>query len=141
MQIGVDSSTAVDNKRLFIVDTDDITRMALQFMLHDENEAHDLTSLEAAFKKSEAWKPDLILLGKGVVQEMGIGVLDTIKSRMQGVKLLLVSDSADDPLTQACLQSGADAVLLKPLTIEKVRRRVDVLLGRKRQLIIPVHPI
>jgi DNA-binding response OmpR family regulator len=141
MQIGVDTATAVDNKRLFIVDTDDITRMALQFMLHDENEAHDLPSLEAAFKKSEAWKPDLILLGTGVVQEMGIGVLDTIKSRMQGVKLLLVSDSADDPLTRECLQSGADAVLLKPLTIEKVRRRVDVLLGRKRQLMIPVHPI
>jgi DNA-binding response OmpR family regulator len=141
MQIGVDSSSAVENKRLFVVDTDEITRMALQFMLHDENETHDLPSLDAAYTKSVDWKPDLILLGTGVVQEMGIGVLDTVKSRMQGVKILMVSDSADDPLTKECLQSGADAVLLKPLTIEKVRRRVDVLLGRKRQLMIPVHPI
>ena len=141
MQIGVDSSSAVENKRLFVVDTDEITRMALQFMLHDENETHDLPSLDAAFKKSEAWKPDLILLGTGVVQEMGIGVLSTIKSRMQGVKLLLVSDSADDPLTRECLKSGADAVVLKPLTIEKVRRRVDVLLGRNKPLMIPVHQI
>ena len=45
MQIGVETAKALDNKRLFVVANDDITRMALQFMLHDENETHDLPTL------------------------------------------------------------------------------------------------
>lgn len=141
MQIGVDSSTAVDSKRLFVVDNDEITRMALTFMLHDENETHDLSSLEAAFEKSRDWKPDLLLLGLGVVQEKGMETLNAIKSGMQGVKILMVVDKASDPKAQECLQSGADGLLGKPLTIESVRRKVDVLLGRKQQMIFSLQAI
>ncbi len=43
MQIGVETSRAVENKRVFLVSDDEITRAALQFMLHDEFEAHDLS--------------------------------------------------------------------------------------------------
>lgn len=141
MQIGVDSAMAVDNRRLFVVDNDDITRMALQFMLHDENETHDLPSLEAAFEKSIDWKPDMLLLGLEVVREKGIGILATIKSRMTGVKILLVADSENDSLVLSCLESGADGLLLKPLTIEATRKKVDGLLGRRRVTIIPLHPV
>jgi DNA-binding response OmpR family regulator len=141
MQIGVESSKAVDNKRLFVVDTDEITRMALQFMLHDENETHDLPSLTAAMDKSKEWKPDLLLLGVGVVAESGIDVLNTIKSEIDGVKILLVADAAEDPLTKACMDGGADGLLLKPLTVEAARKKVDIMLGRKRTGIIPIHAI
>lgn len=141
MQIGVDSSKAVENKRLFVVDTDEITRMALQFMLHDENETHDLPNLGAAFVKSVDWKPDLLLLGIGVIRENGIEILQTIKFRIPGIVILLVADSKDDPMTQACLQSGADALIVKPLTIEAVRKRVDTALGRKNKTVIPVFAV
>ncbi len=138
MQIGVDSSTAVENKRLFVVDTDEITRMALQFMLHDENETHDLPSLDAAFSKSVDWKPDLLLLGVGVIKEKGVEILETIKSRIPGITVVLVTDSMDAPLNETCLQSGADALIVKPLTIETVRKKVDIALGRKRKIVIPI---
>src|SRR6266545_848934 len=36
MQIGVETSKAVDQRRVFVIDEDEITRAALQFMLHDE---------------------------------------------------------------------------------------------------------
>ena len=36
MQIGVDTQRAVETKRAFIIDSDDISAMALQFMLADE---------------------------------------------------------------------------------------------------------
>lgn len=140
MQIGVESARAVDNKRLFVVDTDEITRMALQFMLHDENETHDLPSLEAALDKSKEWKPDILLLGIGVVREKGIAILTDIKSRIVDIKILLVVDAVDDPLIEACRRSGADGLLPKPLTVETVRRKVDAMLGRKRG-IIPIHAI
>ena len=141
MQIGVDSSTAVDNKRLFVVDTDEINRMALQFMLHDENETHDLPSLEAAFSKSVEWKPDLLLLGVGIIHQNGVEILELIKSRIPGVVILLVVDAKDDPLYEACLQSGVDALIVKPLTIEGVRKKVDIALGRARKTIIPVFAV
>lgn len=140
MQIGVETAKAVDNKRLFVVADDDITRMALQFMLHDENETHDLPTLEAAFDKSLEWKPDLLLLGIDVVHERGVDVLPLIRSRLAGVKILLVADSRDDPLVAPCQSAGIDGLLLKPLRVEDTRRKVDSLVGRKRAP-IPIHAL
>ena len=140
MQIGVDSSKAVDNKRVFVVDTHDITRAILQFMLHDENETHDLPSLEAALAKSAQWKPDLLLLGLGIIQENGTAILADIKGRIEGVKILLVAENPDDPIVRGCLTAGADGLLLKPLTIEATRKKVDALLGRRRG-VIPIRAV
>ena len=132
MQIGVESSRAVENKRIFVVDNDEIIRSALQFMLHDENETHELTSLEHAYEKGTDWKPDLLLLGVNVVQEKGVDVLGDIATRLPSAKIMLVADSASDPLALACLKQGAHDILAKPLTIESVRHKVDILLGRKK---------
>ncbi len=140
MQIGVETAKALDNKRLFVVANDDITRMALQFMLHDENETHDLPTLEAAFDKSVDWKPDLLLLGIDVVAERGVEVLALVRSRLAGAKILLVADSRNDPLVTACQSAGIDGLLLKPLRVEDARRKVDGLVGRKRAP-IPIHTL
>lgn len=138
MQIGVDSDRAVDNRRVFVVDNDEITCAALQFMLHDEIETHEISSLAAAYAKAVDWKPDLILLGIGIVRDYGIGVLAEIHAKITGLKIILVADSASDPLAQACLKNGVNSILAKPLTIEKARQRVDAQLGRKVKLSIPV---
>jgi DNA-binding NarL/FixJ family response regulator len=140
MQIGVETAKAVDNKRLFVVANDDVTRMALQFMLHDENETHDLPTLEAAFDKSVEWKPDLLLLGIDVVLERGVEVIRLVRSRLPDAKLLLVAETRDDPLVAACQAAGIDGLLVKPLTVEETRRRVDGLLGRKRAP-IQIHAV
>lgn len=139
MQIGVDSNKAVDNKRVFVVDNDEIMSAALQFMLHDENETHELSSLDAAYAKAVDWKPDVLLLGIGIVKEKGIQVLSEIHSKIDGLKIILVADSATDPLAQSCLKQGVNSILAKPLTIEKARQKVDVQLGRKVKLSIPVQ--
>jgi hypothetical protein len=47
MQIGIESSRAIENKRIFVVDGDEIDRAVPQFMLHDENETYELAGLEA----------------------------------------------------------------------------------------------
>jgi DNA-binding NtrC family response regulator len=132
MQIGVESSRAVENKRIFVVDNDEIIRSALQFILHDENETHELTSLEQAYERGIEWKPDLLLLGVNVVQEKGVGVLAEVSERLPGAKVMLVADSAGDTVALSCLKSGAHDILAKPLTIESVRYKVDVLLGRRK---------
>lgn len=138
MQIGVESSRAVENKRLFVVDDDEITRAALQFMLHDDNEAHELPDVATALRKSEQMRPDAVLLGIGLVRRDGVAILALIKSCIPGVKLLLVADSEIDPLVNECRHSGADAVLVKPITVEATRKQVDRLLGRHTRTVIPI---
>lgn len=140
MQIGVDSVKAVDHRRVFVVDEDEITRAALQFMLHDEVETHELPNLDAAYAKAKDWKPDVLLLGIGLVRDKGIGVLAEIRSKVTGLKIILVVDSAQDPLIRECLKNGADFTLTKPLTIEKTRQKVDMALGRRVRLGIPIVP-
>ena len=139
MQIGVETSRAVDNKRLFVVDDDEVTRAALQFMLHDDNEAHEIPDIADALRKSEHMKPDVILLGAGLVRQDGIEVLNLLKTRIPGVKLLLVTDSNSDAWVKECRDNGADAVLVKPITVEATRKQVDRLLGRSTRTVIPIY--
>lgn len=140
MQIGVESSRAVENKRLFVVDSDEITSAALQFMLHDENETHELPTVDAALAKSVDWKPDVILLGIAVLQAHGPGLPGMLRSRIGGVKLLLVTGPENADFAGEARKSGAvDGVLMKPLTIENARKQVDRLLGRRTRIDIPVQ--
>jgi PleD family two-component response regulator len=139
MQIGVDSERAVDNRRVFVVDSDEITSAALQFMLHDEIETHELSSLDAAYAKAKDWKPDVLLLGAGIVKDQGLSVLQEIRSAIADLKIILVADSATDPFVKDCLMNGVNSVLTRPLTIEKARQKVDTQLGRKVKLSIPVQ--
>jgi DNA-binding NtrC family response regulator len=130
MQIGVDSSRAVDNKRIYVVDEDEITRAAIQFMLHDENEAHEVATLADAYEKSKSAVPDVIVLGLPMVAAAGIGMVGEVLATVPAAKLVLVADTADAKFAQDCIRAGAHAVVLKPLTIEEVRNKVDFVLGR-----------
>jgi CheY-like chemotaxis protein len=139
MQIGVETSRAVENKRVFVVSEDDITRTVLQFMLHDENETHELPSLDAAYTKAADWKPDLLLLDLAMVEAQGIGLLQEIAGRLPGAKIMLVADAGQDARAQSLLASGAHGVLTKPFTVEGVRRKVDGLLGRGVAGMVPLQ--
>lgn len=138
MQIGVESARSVENKRIFVVDHNEIDRAILQFMLHDENETHELANLDAAFAKAREWKPDLLLLGLTVVRESGLAVLDEIASALPATKVLIVTENASDPMAQACLNSGAHGLLAKPFRLETVREKVDRTLGRGIPDFIPI---
>lgn len=130
MQIGVETSRAVENKRVFVVDNDGVTRTVLQFMLHDENETHDLPSLGDAYAKSARGRPDLLLLGASIVAAEGSGLLGTLSTRWPGVRILLIADPGQEAAAQGYMKVGAHGVLTRPFTVETVRRKVDIQLGR-----------
>ena len=75
MQIGVDSQRAVENRRIFIVVEDEIIRAAMQFMLHDEYEAHEFAACDAALRKAAAAPPDLVILDAQSLAADGIGII------------------------------------------------------------------
>ncbi len=130
MQIGVETSRAVENKRVFVVDDDDITRAVLQFMLRDDNETHDLPTLADTCAKGERGHPDLLLLGLSVVETQGPLVINAIGERWPGTPILLIAGSHQDPAVRQHLRAGAHGVLAKPFTVEAVRQKVDIQLGR-----------
>jgi DNA-binding response OmpR family regulator len=138
MQIGVELSKAVENKRIFVVDDDEIFRAALQFMLHDEYETHEISSVDAAIEKAREWKPDLILLAESVVRAQGLPVVQQLGSETGGAKILVVVDDVSNGFGAECVGAGAKGFLAKPLKIEFVRQKVDAVLGRGTGVTIPL---
>lgn len=131
MQIGVETAKAVDQRRVFVVDEDDVVRAALQFMLHDEIETHEIATPEEAFAKGVDWlKPDVVLLGASFLKKRGLGVLGEFSDQFDGVRILIVCDVADEGLAVEGMKAGAHGALVKPLKIENVRQKVDTVLGR-----------
>src|SRR5215470_3076365 len=97
MQIGVETSKAVDQRRVFVVDDDEITRAALQFMLHDEIETHELASPEEAYQKGVGWlKPHVLLLGASFVKARGVGLISEVVTKFPGVRVLIVCEKSDE---------------------------------------------
>ncbi|QGM48181.1 response regulator [Methylocystis heyeri] len=131
MQIGVETAKAVENKRIFVIDEDEIMRAAMQFMLHDENETHEAPSLDWAYAKAKDWPPDLAIVSEALVRVRGKELFGELRDRLSGCKILVIAESSADGFAKQCLEDGADGVLIKPLTIEFMRRKVDVLLGRR----------
>lgn len=132
MQIGVETSRAVDQRRVFVIDEDDVTRAALQFILQDEIETHELASPEDAYEKGDDWlKPDLILLGISFLANHRPDLIATILARFPAVRILLVCSQDESNIALGGLKAGAHGTLVKPLTIAGVRRKVDTMLGRR----------
>lgn len=131
MQIGVEMSKALENKRVFVVDDDEIIRAALQFMLHDEFEAHEVASAAAAVEKAKTQPPDLLLLAGVIVKTEGLPFLKKMREETSGARLLIVVEAGDQDFGKACVNAGAHGFLAKPLKIEFVRQKVDALLGRR----------
>jgi DNA-binding NtrC family response regulator len=131
MQIGVETSKAVDQRRVFVVDDDEITRAALQFMLHDEIETHELASPEEAYDKGVEWlKPHVVLLGASFLKNRGVRVVKEVNAKFPGVRILIVCEKSDEATAVEGMKAGAHGALVKPLTLEAVRKKVDTILGR-----------
>jgi DNA-binding NarL/FixJ family response regulator len=131
MQIGVESAKAVDQRRVFVVDEDEIIRAALQFMLHDEIETHELCNPEEAYAKGQGWlSPDVILLGVSFVASRGVEIIAEILGHFPAARVLIVTAVDQEATALAALKAGAHGALVKPLTLEAVRRKVDTILGR-----------
>lgn len=130
MQIGVEMSKALENKRVFIVDDNEIIRAALQFMLHDEFEAHEVASTASAVEKSKTQPPDLVVIAESLPRAEGFEVFAKLKEAAPKTKILVVVEPANTSYGKECVVAGANGFLAKPLKIEFVRQKVDAMLGR-----------
>src|SRR6266568_3738187 len=117
-------SKADDQRRVFVIDDDEITRAALQFMLHDEIETHELESPEEAFEKGVGWlKPHVVLLGASFLKDRGVGIVGELNAKFPGVRVLIVCEKSDETTAVEGMKAGAHGALVKPLTLEAVRKK------------------
>jgi DNA-binding response OmpR family regulator len=137
MQIGVDTQRAVETKRAFIIDSDDIASMALQFMLADELEVHVLASGAEAIARAQDTALDVILLGASVIEAEGVNVVAALLTAFPGVPVIACGPAGDTGVAQA-LALGARSTIVRPFKVEAVRQRVNAQIGRRAVLAIPV---
>jgi len=128
MQIGVDSQRAVENRRIFIVAGDEITRAAVQFMLHDEYEAHEFGSFEDALRKAAEGPPDLLILDAQVLAADGSAVVDRARQAIPAAALLVVGGELQAGQAAGGSASGIGVIPL-PLRVESVREAVTTALA------------
>lgn len=137
MQIGVETARAVETKRAFILDQDDVSATALQFMLADELEVHVFTSSAEALRHPAADRIDIVLLGASLIEAESVDVVDRLLQAWPGVPVLAYGP-ADDAGVQAALVRGARSSIERPFKLETVRRKVNAQIGRRAVLEIPV---
>jgi DNA-binding response OmpR family regulator len=74
---------------------------------------------------------DLIVLDLGLPRVDGLALLETLRSRRDGVPVLIVSARDRVPDRIAGLNAGADDYLLKPFDLDELIARVHALLRRR----------
>ncbi len=139
MQIGVEVEKAIENRRVFIVDEDDIFRAAIQFMLHDDYEAHEVASATNALAKISETAPDLIVLAENVIRANGRDVVEEFLSSAPDAKILVIVEASSSVFAKQCVEKGAHGFLAKPLRVELVRDKADALLRGGRSVVIPLN--
>jgi len=130
MAIGSRPSQTAADGTIFVVETDDVVRSALQFILRDGNDTRSFAGLDEALSETSDRRPDGVLLGLSLIRDGGDRIFSELVARVPEVKVLLIADSASDPWAQGWIGRGAHDVLGKPITVDAVRRKVDLLLGR-----------
>jgi DNA-binding response OmpR family regulator len=111
--------------RLLIVDDDAAVTQQLFWTLCDDYEVMIANDLQTAIRRATIYEPAVSILDLHLppvldTPEVGLRILEYIKSRFPGSKVLVVSSAATDEMEKACLDNGADAVLPKPFDVEQL---------------------
>jgi DNA-binding NarL/FixJ family response regulator len=133
MQIGVKMARAVERRRVFVVDDNEIFRAAIQCALHDGYEAHELASATEALAQSERIRPDLLVLAEGVIRVNGLDLIQEFLARIPDAEILVIVDQISSGFGEECVAAGAHRYLAKPLRTELVRDNVDALLSARTE--------
>lgn len=115
--------------RIFVIEAEQVVRTALHYILREEHEAHAFATVEEAVCRGPDEKPNVVLLGIGMVRSKGLYFLTELASWLSDAKILLVADSMSDPLALAGLECGAHGIVGKPISLESVRDAVQLALG------------
>lgn len=111
--------------KVLIVDDDVAVRQQLFWMLCDDYEVMTAGDLASAIRRATIYEPDVSILDLHLPPtvnspDSGMRILEYVKGHFPTSKVFVLSSEADVETQQACLSSGADGFLSKPLDIERL---------------------
>jgi DNA-binding response OmpR family regulator len=109
--------------RILIVDDDDAITQQLYWTLSEDYEVMTANDLQTAIRRATIYEPavsiiDLHLPPTVQTPEVGLRILEYIKSHIPESKVLVVSSADGLDTKKACYAAGADDYLDKPFETE-----------------------
>ena len=111
--------------RILIVDDDEAITQQLFWTLSDDYEVVTANDLQTAVRRATIYEPvlsivDLHLPPEVDSPEVGLRILEYIKSHLPDSKVLVMSSASGLETRKACFAVGADEFLDKPFETEKL---------------------
>jgi DNA-binding NtrC family response regulator len=111
--------------RILIVDDDEAITQQLFWTLSDDYDVVTANDLQTAIRRATIYEPvvsivDLHLPPEVDSPEVGLRILEYIKSHLPDSKVLVMSSASGIETRKACFAVGADEFLDKPFDTEKL---------------------
>ena len=111
--------------RILIVDDDEALTQQLFWTLSDDYEVVTANDMQTAVRRATIYEPvlsivDLHLPPEVDSPEVGLRILEYIKSHFPDSKVLVMSSASGVETRKACFEVGADEFLDKPFETEKL---------------------
>ena len=111
--------------RILIVDDDEAITQQLFWTLSDDYEVVTANDMQTAVRRATIYEPvlsivDLHLPPEVDSPEVGLRILEYIKSHFPDSKVLVMSSASGVETRKACFAVGADEFLAKPFDTEKL---------------------
>lgn len=125
--------------KVLIVDDDAAVTQQLFWTLCDEFEVTTANDLSSAIRRATIYEPDLVILDLHLppaadTPEVGLRILDYVKSHLPAAKVFVVSAGAAVETQKDCMKLGADAFCAKPLDIERLLELLRRAVANRSQL-------
>ena len=117
-------------KKIWIVDDDEEMGQAISLMLKllDCETKVFLTARDAAQTFLKGKGPDLLVLDINMPEVSGLDVLEFLRRRKEwkSLPIVMLSSEAADVVVDKALEMGADAYVIKPVTIEELEKAMSL---------------
>ena len=122
-------------RRVWIVDDDEEMNRAIGLMLKMlDCEVFAFNSARAAVQTLLGGKsPELLLLDINMPEVSGLDMLEFLRRRREwkDLPIIMLSSEAAETMIDKTLQMGADAYLMKPLTIEELEKAMATAIQKR----------
>ena len=115
--------------RVLVAEDEDDIRDLVEFVIGGAG--HQVETASDGLDALRLYRPgafDLLCIDLDMPRINGVGLTQAIRSHNDTVPILMVTGSATSADIAAAHESGIDALLKKPFSIQELRERVDMLL-------------
>lgn len=114
----------VQNKRILIVDDNEIVLKILEDFLSDAYLVDGANNASLALKTLASNPPDVILLDVNMPGTDGLTLLESLRNRGVAVPIFIITGYDSPGLAERAARSGATGYLVKPVDLRRLDRLI-----------------